>query len=162
MSKTYRNLPDSTRVWIYQCNRPFSLKESESIQKQGEDFLKKWSAHGAKLNAAFEILHNQFIALFVDEEQAKASGCSIDKSVRLIKSFEKTLGVNLLDRSLIAYQVDDSIEIINRDEFLAKFRNSELSADTKIFDNLVSTKKEFESKWEVPFKDSWLFELLEK
>ena len=162
MSMSFKSLPDRTRVWVYQSNRPFSIQEEKSIRKQGEEFLRKWSAHGAKLNAAFEVFHNRFIALFVDEEQAKATGCSIDKSVRLIKSFDKEFDVKLLDRNMVAYKVGASIEIIERDEFLAKFRNSELSADTQIFDNLVSTKREFEVRWEVPLKDSWLFELLEK
>jgi hypothetical protein len=159
---SYKNLPDNTRVWVYQSNRALNKKEIDLIKEQGADFLREWSAHGAKLNAAFEIFHNQFIALFVDEAQAKATGCSIDKSVHLIKSFEREFDLTLLDRNLVAYKLDKKIMMNTRDEFLAKFRNSELSADTTIFDNLVSTKREFEAKWEVPLKDSWLFELLEK
>ncbi len=162
MSMAYKDFPDSTRLWIYQGNRPFSLTEAKSIKNQGEEFLRSWSAHGAKLNAAFEIFHYLFIALFVDEVQAKATGCSIDKSIHLIRSIENEFNMNLLDRNLVAYRKRDSIEIVERNEFLARFRNSELSANTIIFDNLVSTKKEFDSRWEVPLKDSWLFELLEK
>ena len=162
MSMSYKNLPDNTRVWIYQSNRPFSLKESKSILEQGEDFLKSWSAHGAKLTAAFEIFHNLFIALFVDEEQAKATGCSIDKSVHLIKSFEKEFDVKLLERNCVASRVGKNISVLSRREFLEKIRSGQLNENTIVFNNLVSTKKEFETKWEVPLKESWHYGLIQK
>jgi len=155
MSMSYKNLPDNTRVWVYQSNREFSSREAKSIQEQGEDFLKSWSAHGAKLTAAFEIFHNLFIALFVDEEQAKATGCSIDKSVHLIKSFEKEFDVKLFDRDCVAFRAEDSILVLTRSEFIEKVRNGHLGENTIVFNNLVSTKKEFETKWEVPLKESW-------
>ncbi len=160
MSMSYKNLPDNTRVWVYQCNRSLNKNEVDSIKEQGADFLKKWSAHGAKLDAAFEVLHNQFIALFVDEEQAKATGCSIDRSVRLIKSFEREFSVKLFDRDCVAYRSGKDISVLSSREFINKVRNGELNPDTIVFNNLVSTKKEFETKWEVPLKESWHSKLI--
>ena len=160
MSMSYKNLADNTRVWVYQSNRPFSIQEAELIQEQGKMFLKRWSAHGAKLNAAFEIIHNLFVALFVDEEQAKATGCSIDKSVHLIKSFEKEFAIKLLDRNYVAFRAGKDILVLSRRQFLEKVRKGELNHDTTVFNNLVSTKKEFETKWEVPLKESWYYEMI--
>ena len=160
MNMSYKNLADNTRVWVYQSNRPFSEQEVKSIQEHGVDFIKRWSAHGAKLNASFEVFHNLFIALFVDEEQAKATGCSIDKSVHLIKSLEKEFDVKLLDRDGVAFRDGKSISVLSRSEFLEKIRSGRLDGDTVVFNNLVSTKKEFETKWEVPLKESWHYEFI--
>ena len=157
---SYKNLADNTRVWIYQSNRPLSEQEVKSIQEQGDDFIRRWSAHGAKLNASFEIFHNLFIALFVDEEQAKATGCSIDKSVRLIKSFEKEFDLSLLDRTRIAYRDGNIIRICTSEELVGKMRERIINENTIVFNNLVSTKKEFQALWETPLKESWHFELI--
>lgn len=161
MTLSYRQLSDNARVWIYQCQRHLSREEVSSIKRQALGFLQKWSAHGAKLNSDFEIFHNQFLVFFVDEKQAKAGGCSIDKSVRLIKSLENEFGISLLDRNLIAYRDKNEIATCAREEFAAKVRSGALDYRTIVFNNLVATKKEFESGWEVPLSLSWHKELVE-
>jgi len=155
MKSNYHKLADSARVWIYQSNRELNSEEVSSIKSQAMEFLAQWSAHGAKLEAAFEIFYECFLVFFVDEDQAKATGCSIDKSVRLIKSLEKEFAVSLLDRNLVAYRVGDSIAVCDREEFISKMRSGEIGDNTIVFNNLVSTKKEFESGWEIPLKRSW-------
>jgi len=162
MTTSYKKLKDGTRVWVYLSNRILNKTEVNAIKAQGEAFLRRWSAHGKKLEAALEVFHNQFIVLFADEEQAKATGCSIDKSVRFIKSLEKEFEIALLDRNLVAYKDDGRIATCTRDEILENFRRGLLKVDTVVFNNLVTTKKEFDAKWQVPFKESWLFELIER
>ncbi len=162
MTMSYKNLPDHTRVWVYQCNRALNKKEVAAIKEQGTDFIQKWSAHGAQLNADFEIFYNQFIVLFVDEEQAKATGCSIDKSVRFIKSLEREFDISLLDRNQVAYQDDSDILTCTREQFIDKMRRGLINDNTIVFNNLVGTKKEFETKWKMPLKNSWHYELIDR
>jgi len=160
MTISYKNLPDNTRVCVYQCNRTLTSAEVTSIKSQGQEFLLRWSAHGAKLNADLEVFYNKFIVLFVDEEQAQASGCSIDKSVRFLKSLEKEFDISLLNRNLVAYKDGNRIISCTREEFIDKVRGGILNENTILFNNLVSTKKEFGTKWEVPLKNSWHYELI--
>lgn len=155
MKNTYQNLADNARVWIYQSDRELNAEEKNSIKSQAMEFLAKWSAHGAKLDGAFEIFYDRFLVFFVDEDQARATGCSIDKSVRLIKSLERELAVSLLDRNLVAYKAGQSIEICSREEFISKVRDGELNNNTIVFNNLVATKKEFISDWEISLNKSW-------
>jgi len=158
----YKVLTGDTRVWIYQSNRPLTKTEVKSIKEQGVAFILRWSAHGAKLNAAFEVFHNQFIALFVDEAQAKASGCSIDKSVRLIKQFETEFDILLLNRDLVAYMNNEQVVTCTREEFVELVKLGQIKDSTIVFNNLVSNKDEFDNKWMLPLKDSWHFELISK
>ena len=76
------NMPPDARVWVYQNNKVFSDAELIAIKLEGEKFISDWSAHGAALNASFDVLHNRFIVIGVDEKQATASGCSIDRLTR--------------------------------------------------------------------------------
>ena len=48
---TYRDLPDHSRVWVYQANREFSKEDCSEIKQLSENFLTGWNAHGSKLNA---------------------------------------------------------------------------------------------------------------
>ena len=142
MTNTYKDLPDNARVWVYQSNRKLSKDEISSIKGQGLEFLQRWSAHGNKLNAYFEVFHDQFLVFFIDEEQAKATGCSIDKSVRLIKSLEREFDIALLDRDLVAYQDGKSIATCTREEFIYKGRAGILDKNTIVFNllNLITSQ----------------------
>ncbi|MEE8403790.1 MAG: ABC transporter ATPase [candidate division Zixibacteria bacterium] len=158
----YKELPGDTRVWIYQCDRKLSDHEIEAIKEQGDNFIDNWAAHGEKLEAAFEILHSQFLIIFADEEQAEAGGCSIDRSVHFIKNLEQEYSISLLNRTLIAYKVDEEIVTLPQEEFIGLVAQGTLSKNTIVFNNLVTTKQDLETKWEVPLKESWHKDLIER
>jgi len=82
---TYNILPDTTRVWIYQAQTPFTENKIAEIRQHISNFTTSWVSHNNQLRAFGDIYHNQFIVLMVDESLAGASGCSIDKSVHFIK-----------------------------------------------------------------------------
>lgn len=145
----------SSRVWIYQSNRPFSLHEEHGIKEKLNNFISQWEAHGNKLTAKVEIHYNRFIMLMVDEEQAGATGCSIDKSVNLMKQIEEELDINLFDRFNIAYRDVNGIRSCSREEFENLISEGKITENTIVFNNLIQTVAEVENNWEIPFKNSW-------
>ncbi len=151
----YRDLANHSRVWIYQANRKLNDKEVTEIRNYGANFIDQWAAHGSDLQAAFEVFYNQFIVLFADESQVKASGCSIDSSVRFIKEIEKEYQLDLFDRLNLTYKSGSEIKMMAMADFQTALEKGQLNEETIVFNNLIETKGEFESKWEVPVKESW-------
>jgi hypothetical protein len=149
------NISENSRIWIYQSNRPFTSAEEQEIDKTLDEFVSQWQAHGNELTAKAEIRYNRFIILMVDESQAGATGCSIDKSVNLMKEIEKSFGVNLFDRFNIAYKENQQVLSIDRNGFEGLISEGKITPDTIVFNNLVATVKDLNTKWEVPFKESW-------
>jgi len=146
---------DQSRVWIYQSNRAFTAEEQSKIEKDLNAFTAQWEAHGAQLKAKGELRYNRFVILVVDEVQASASGCSIDRSVGFIRDLEKDYGVNMFDRFNMAYKKNNEVYSCNRDEFEALLQAGEINGDTIVFNNMVQTKAELDANWEVALKDSW-------
>jgi len=151
----FKNLPDESRVWIYQSNRKFSEEEVTTIGLRAEAFLEKWTAHGADLEAGVEIKHNRFIVLGLNQANASASGCSIDASVHFIQSLEKELNLDLMDKMNVTYYNGEFIAHKSLAEFKKMAKNRSVSQNTVVFNNLVNTKGEYLEHWEVPAKDSW-------
>jgi hypothetical protein len=146
---------ENSRVWIYQSDRELNNAEVANLQQQLDSFATGWTAHNHLLKAKAEIRYNRFIILVVDESQAGASGCSIDKSVNYMKQVEQQFGINLFDRFNLAYRSGGEILSAPRDEFEALLKNKVITVDTIVFNNLAQTLAELENKWEVPFKESW-------
>lgn len=152
----FESLPPTSRVWIYQSNRPFNDREVETLTARLRNFTDAWNVHGMPLNMSFRIEHNQFIMLAADEGEQSASGCSIDSSVRALKEIEQSLGVALFDRNQIAFKKEDAVLTIPLARLNEYFASGILDEDTLTFYNLVNTKSQLEHEWLVPVKATWL------
>ncbi|WP_079702147.1 ABC transporter ATPase [Daejeonella lutea] len=149
------NISENSRIWIYQANRILSSEEEQKIQQKLNDFTSQWQAHGHDLAAHGEIRHHQFIILSVDEQVAGATGCSIDKSVYLMKEIEQEFDLDLFDRFRIAYRQGAEVVNCSREEFEELLNQGTLSRDSIVFNNMISTRKDLNNLWEVAIKDSW-------
>lgn len=146
----------SSRVWIYQCNRMFSIGEALEIEDMLNEFVSGWNTHGTPVKGYGNLFFGQFIVLIADETFTGVSGCSTDSSVRVIKQIESRFSVNLFDRQLLAFVVKDKLELLPLSQFNYAAQNGYVNQDTFYFNNLVATLEEFLSKWIIPVRDSWL------
>lgn len=151
----FASLPENSKVWIYQANRSFSDQELQEITNKLENFITQWTAHGATLKASFEIRYKRFIILALDQEINTASGCSIDASVHFIQQLEKEYGVDLLDKMNVSYKQGEFIAYKQLNDFRKMAKEKAVSPKTIVFNNLVNTKAEYLSDWEVPASESW-------
>jgi hypothetical protein len=148
-----------SRVWVYQSDRKLTADEAVQIQMHMDNFTRSWTAHNNQLKAKAEIRYNRFLVLIVDESQAGASGCSIDKSVNFMKQLEQEFGINLFDRFNLAYRDGEEIISVPRHQFEELLKLGKINTETIVFNNLAQNVAELETKWEVPFKDSWHIQL---
>ncbi|MDB5015935.1 MAG: transporter ATPase [Mucilaginibacter sp.] len=150
---------ENSRVWVYQSDKKLSDTEVQQIQSLLNEFTTGWTAHNNQLKAKAEIRYNRFLILIVDESQAGASGCSIDKSVHFMQQLEKQFGIKLFDRFNLAFREGNEVLSAPRHDFEALLKQGSINTDTIVFNNMVQNLNELQTKWEVPFKDSWHIQL---
>ncbi|MGB0890762.1 MAG: ABC transporter ATPase [Flavobacteriaceae bacterium] len=155
MFTEYTNLPNSSRVWIYQSDREFSIEEIEYISAKALLFIDQWTRHGDDLKGSFTIRYNQFLILAVDEGFNNVSGCSIDASVRFVQELEKELQLDLMNKMNISFKDGENVNIIKLSDFQKFAKDKKITSETIVFNNMVSTKEDFETKWEVTADKSW-------
>ena len=155
MLTEFKNLPDNSRVWVYQANRKLSDQEATEIKSRTEEFLTKWTAHGAALEAAVELRYNRFIVIGLNQANASASGCSIDASVHFIQSLQEKFDIDLLDKMNVTFYSGEYIAYKPLQDFRKMAKDKSVSKNTIVFNNLVNTKAEYLENWEVPANESW-------
>ncbi len=151
----YKELPHTARVWVYQSDRVFTEEEVELISAKAIMFIDQWTRHGDDLKGSFSIKYNQFLVIAIDENFNSASGCSIDASVRFVKSLEKELHIDLMDKMNVSFKDGDNINIVKLSEFQQYAEDKKITSDTIVFNNMIATKEAFENSWEIPAKESW-------
>jgi len=155
MFTEYKNLPNDSRVWIYQSDREFTAKEIEFITAKAVDFINQWTRHGDDLKGSFTIKYNQFLVFAVDESFNNVSGCSIDSSVRFVQELEKELKLDLMDKMNVTFKDNDNINLVKLADFQNFAKAQKVTPETIVFNNMVNTKADFENNWEIPAKESW-------
>lgn len=151
----FDNLPEDSKIWIYQSNRKFSDEEFKEIETDLNSFLENWSSHGTSLASSYQLKYNRFIILAVNQEVQAATGCSIDSSVAFIQGLEQKYNVDLLDKMNVTFKNGEFIAHKSLLEFKKMAKEKAVTENTIVFNNLVNTIQEFNESWEVPALDSW-------
>ena len=155
MYVSFDNLPDSSKIWIYQSSREFNEEELKEIDEKLKDFVDNWKRHGDDLKASYSIRYNQFIILAVDESYNNVSGCSVDASTHIFKQIESDYNVDLFNRLNTAFKYNEHVNVVTLPDFQKYVKQEKINKDTIVFNNLVKTKEELQTNWEVAAENSW-------
>ncbi|CAM1353244.1 ABC transporter ATPase [Tenacibaculum insulae] len=155
MFTEYTNLPNNSRVWVYQADREFTIEEVEYICAKAILFIDSWTRHGDDLKGSFTIKYNQFLALAVDESFNNVSGCSIDASVRFVKELEKELNLDLMNKMNVSFKDGENINTVKLPDFQQFAKEQKITSKTIVFNNMINTKEDFDNNWEVTADKSW-------
>jgi len=156
----FKNMPNDSRIWIYQSDRDLIELEKSIIDNKMSLFLDSWQAHGKDLECSYSIIHKRFIIIAVNENVNPIGGCSIDYSLQLINDISDSIQVNLLNRLIINFKIDNKISSASLNDLKSKIKDGTLSSETIIFNTAINTKGELLDNFEVNIGSSWLSKFL--
>ncbi|RXK50925.1 hypothetical protein [Aquirufa rosea] len=148
-------LPNHSRVWIYQASRAMNEEELDFVQMYLKQAVQDWNAHGVSLLASFEIKYKQIIMIAVDEQLHAASGCSIDASTTWFKDLAVRLGIDFFDRS-VALAEGDHLRLLPLLGVKQAVAEGTIHPDSSIAVPQVKDLGEYRSNWPISAKNSWL------
>jgi hypothetical protein len=157
----FEQLPDQSRVWVYQANRRLMANEIEQIRSFLMNEMNAWAAHGAPLNASFEIRFGQVVIVAVNEDVNQASGCSIDASTRWFKSLGEMLQVDFFDRQIARIQ-GEQISLIPITSIKDFILSAHLLEEDFIIPPQTSDLRQYRNQWLQTVRESWLKKYLAK
>jgi hypothetical protein len=140
------DFPETAKVWLYQSDRAFTTAEKNTIANQLQDFINEWAAHGTKLKAQGELVGDFHVVLAVDERFYGASGCSIDASVRFIKSLGDQFGIDFFNRMNFLVESDNGLKLVH-------FSELKNYPDAYFYQPLIQTVGELRSNWRIKVLD---------
>ncbi|BDD00207.1 hypothetical protein [Persicobacter psychrovividus] len=150
----FDQLPASAKLWIYSLDRPLNQEETKQLEEATINFLNQWQAHGKDLKASMKIEENRFLILAVDESQAQASGCSIDASAGFMRKVAEHFQLDPFNRTTLYFEGQENG--INMNGLKEEISVGNITENSLLFNTVVQSKGEFEQKWQIPARESWL------
>lgn len=151
----FNTLPNTARLWIYMSDKEFTEEQTNYIHTKMEKFCTRWNHHKNDLKSSYELKYNRFIILAVDESYNEVSGCSINKSIKLMKKFETQLDLDLMNRLNTAFIENEKLQVTDLNTFKEFAKTQKVNKDTIVFNNLAATKEAYTKTWKVPASESW-------
>ncbi len=152
----FSGMPDTARTWVYAANRTFTAPEQSQIQQTLDEFTQNWTAHNNLLKAEAAILHGRFVVIMVDENQHEISGCGIDKSVQLMKSLGEKFGIDFFNRLPIYVAHGNEVLTYTKQTLQAALDAGQVNQQTQVFNLLVQSKSDFDTRWIQPLSENWI------
>jgi hypothetical protein len=118
-------------------------------------FIAGWKSDDASFKVSYKFLYNRFIILTADDIATPLENTDIDASVSFILSLQETYEVALLDRMNVCFKQGEHVQYKDLKDFKKLLKNKALTGKTIIFDNLITTKQDFDNFWEIPIEESW-------
>ncbi|MGY0426532.1 MAG: ABC transporter ATPase [Polaribacter sp.] len=147
-------IPEDAKVWIYPSSRKFYTDELEIINQKITSFVQNWKGD-EDFTASYKILYNRFIILTADDSASPLTNVNVDASVSFILQLEQKYTVTLLDKMNVCFKQGKFVQYKELKDFKKLLKNKAVTGKTIIFDNLISTKHDFENYWEISIEASW-------
>ena len=156
MYLSFDQLPDNSRVWIYQAERKLSEEEVELVNQKMTRFCEGWNTHGNRMPTSFKLYNAQILVLAVDESGLGASGCSIDSSVRALRELESLLEINLTDQGKVSIKIETGeVMVLPALGLKTKVQEGVITLNQEVINPLIKTKADLAQLWQ-PVQNSWL------
>lgn len=139
----FESFPENSKVWVYTADRFLTEEEKSFIQNKLTEFLSQWKTHGSELYADAAILHDSFIVISVDESKVPSSGCSIDSSVRFVKTLGQDLNIDFFNRLSVVIVKDGQMKRIHYND-IANY------PEWNLFNPIITNLSEFRNSWLIP------------
>lgn len=152
----FKDMPETSKIWIYQSSREITKSEEVQIKTDIENFVNNWTAHSEKLAASFQIKYHYFIIISVDISVNDTTGCSQDALFREIQSIEKRYDLSLLDREKMAFFIDKKVQIMPLNEIKSHIKNGNINTQSIFFNNLSPFLGDLNDKWMISAGETWL------
>ena len=157
----FASLPDSSRVWVFACDRPVVGAAADTLLAGVDRYLTEWKAHGMPLYCARDWREDRFLAIGVDTTREHASGCSIDGMFRELRGVEEEIGTKMLGGGRVFYrEPTGAVQTIARDEVSDAVARGRLTERTPVFDTALTSADAWRTRFEQPAEETWAAPLL--
>lgn len=156
------NLPEHSRVWIFQADRFLTQKEEQFVRSEMNEFVKQWASHGNDIFGDLTVEYDLFLIIAADEKRSPTSGCSIDSLNRKIREVGDKIGVDFFNRLKVAYEdASTKIHLVGMGQFKDLMAQDSVTGQTTVYNNLVENVGELNANWRTTVQHSWHKNLLQ-
>lgn len=153
MLVTFDDLEDLAKVFLYPSSKKFYPELLHQIEESVRDFVENWSKKH-DFEAGYKIVYQRFLIVAINSN-AKVTTLVIDELVSFIFKLQSEHEIELLDKLNVCFKQGEHVQYKEVKEFKKLIKNKSVTKNTVVFNNLINTKAELESDWELPAEDTW-------
>ncbi|MDO6738342.1 ABC transporter ATPase [Wenyingzhuangia sp. 2_MG-2023] len=149
----FNQLENNAKIFLYPSSKKFYPELLEQIKTRVDDFVQQWTEIN-EIEAGYEIKYQRFIIIAINPTKPITTHI-IDELVSFIFKLQLDFDIELLDKLNVCFKQGEFVQYKDVKEFKKLIKNKSVNTNTIVFDNLINTKEELDSDWELPAEDTW-------
>ncbi len=154
MLKDYALLEENAKVWIYPSSKKIYPNQLEEFQTKVAAFLENWQQDTQDIPCAYELKYNRILVIFTSPDISIKTP-AINSLNLFIAELEATFDTVLMDKMNPCFKQGPYVQYKDLKSFKKLIKDKAVNKKTVVFDNMVHTKGDYETYWEIPAEDSW-------
>ena len=154
MSTDFKNMPEDAKIWIFPSRKKFYANEIEGLENKISVFTKTWMDNNPTLKATSFLKYNRFVVICATLETAISTTIT-NELIAFIIALQADYNTELMDKMNACFKQGEYVQYKELKDFKKLIKDKAVNKNTIVFDNLVATKQEFETYWELPASESW-------
>lgn len=154
MLADFKNMPEESKIWIFPSRKKFFANEIEGLENKVRVFIEKWVANNPSITATSLLKYNRFLIICAASEETISTTVT-NELISFIIELQAEYETELMDKMNACFKQGQFVQYKELKEFKKLIKDKAVNKNTIVFDNLVSTKYEFENYWETPASESW-------
>ncbi len=153
MFVNFDELDNDAKVFLYPSSKKFYPELLHEITGKLNTFVQEWTAKN-NITAGFTIKYQRFVIIAVNTNTAITTRI-IDELVSFIFTLQLAHEIELLDKLNVCFKQGEFVQYKDVKEFKKLIKNKSVNKNTLVFDNLINTKQQLTTDWELPAEDTW-------
>ena len=149
----FDELENNAKIFLYPSNKKLHESLFKEINLKAQHFVKNWrEKHNIEAN--YTIKYQRFIIIAIHPNKPITTAI-IDELIGFIFSLQLEYDLELLDKLNVCFKQGEYVQYKDVKEFKKLIKNKSVTPKTIVFNNLINTKEELETDWELPAEDTW-------
>lgn len=157
----YNSMPDTSKVWVFPSQKKIYPNEVEKLETRIHEFIEIWEKQNTALKASYTIKYKRFVVIFVDSQIAISTETT-NQLISFIFKLQAEFETELMDKMNACFKQGEYVQYKDLKNFKKLIKDKAINKNTIVFDNLVSTKYDFDNYWEIPASESWYGNMFKK
>ena len=154
MSTDFKNMPEDAKIWVFPSRKKFYTNQIKELEEKIAGFVRQWTDKNTSLSATSFLKYHRFVIVCAFSPDPISTAIT-NELISFIMELQTDYKTELMDKMNVCFKQGEYVQYKDLKDFKKLIKDKAVNKKTIVFDNLVATKQEFETYWELPASESW-------
>ena len=138
----FNNISPNSKAWVYISSQKIDDNLLSFLNNRFKEFFSEWKSHGQLIEGKYKVINDYIIVIGAGVSNGDMCGRAVDAQVRFVKELDEQLNLDLLNRSKIAFNINEKLTHFEFKEIQSIINENKINQNTLWCNTFLNTNNE--------------------